>query len=128
MPQPVLLFGKFLRTTARADHDADLPLLIHRHVLGLKSSVGDGFARGGHAQRHDPADMFAFVGGDPGELVEVLHFAGDLYGTGAGIEACDPLHTTFSVKHGATERRPANSIRADHAHAGDHDSRFHATL
>ena len=48
VPEPVLLFGKFLRAAAGAENHADLALFVHRHGGGIEARVLDGFGRGGH--------------------------------------------------------------------------------
>ena len=39
VPEPVLLFGKFLSATARAEDHANLALLLHRHVGVIDAGV-----------------------------------------------------------------------------------------
>ena len=124
-PQAHLLFGEFLRAAARAQHHADFALLLQRQLRGIHAGIAQRFGRRRQRQRHYARNMLALVRVHPGQLVEVLNFAGNLHGQLAGIEAADALHAADAVKHGAAERLVANTVGADRAHSRDDDAFFH---
>jgi oxygen-independent coproporphyrinogen-3 oxidase len=125
VPEPVLLFGKFLRATACSKHDTNLPLLLERKILWPQTGVTESFGRCSQAKRHHPGDMFALSRLDPCQFVELRYFAGDVYRKMSAVKAGDAFHAGFPSQYRAAESLLANSIRADHAHAGNDYSREH---
>ena len=82
MPEPVLLFGKFLGAAPGPENHANLTLLLHRHGGGIESRVLDGFRGRGHGQRHHAGNVFAFARVHPGQFVKLGNLARDLYRQG----------------------------------------------
>ena len=80
IPEPVLLFRKFLSAATRAQNDSYAALLFHRKLLGINTRIRQGLARCRDCQRDNPRNMFALVRINPGQLVKVLNLAGNLHG------------------------------------------------
>src|SRR3954462_1618665 len=70
--------------------------------------------------------MLALALFNPGEVVEIRDFAGDLDRDFIGIKMGDAAHTAFSGENCVGECSVAHSIGADHTHACDYDSSIHA--
>ena len=69
--------------------------------------------------------MLALVGIDPGKLVEIGYFTGNVNRQLAGIKTRDPLHPGLSAHDGATKCILTDPKRADHTHTSDYNSRKH---
>src|ERR1044071_7318510 len=69
--------------------------------------------------------MFALFLVEPGKLVEAGDFAGNLHLDSRWIEPCDSPHAALAGKNGFRKGLIADSIRTDHAHAGNNATPFH---
>ena len=70
--------------------------------------------------------MLPLVRVNPGQFVKAGNLARDLHRQVAGVEARDPPNPACTVERRSAKCLVADAIRADHAHAGDDDSSFHA--
>src|SRR5262249_43358811 len=78
MPKSVLLFGKFLRTTAGAENNTNAALLVWSHSWRIEAGVSQSLRGSSDRKRNRARNVLAFTGVDPGEFVEVLNLAGDV--------------------------------------------------
>src|SRR4029077_4594870 len=127
VPKPVLLFGKFLRATARSQNHAYLALLVERHRRVVESGIFQSLVGSGHGERHYSRYMLALARVDPGEFIEFRNLSGNVYRQAAGIKTRNTLDARSALKHGARERILADAVGADYAHSGNDDASHERT-
>ncbi len=117
--EPVLLFGELLRAAAGTDNHADRSQFVAGHAAGFHGCVGDGFARGGRAERNAARNVGTVLRLHLGGFVKTADFAGYLHLEAGGIEARDSSDTALAGPRGAPEVLSADAVGADNADSGD---------
>src|SRR5919201_717767 len=128
VPQPVLLFREILRATTSTQHDADLPLFLHGHLLNREPGIFEGFCGSRNGHGHYARDVLALFGVNPGEFVKIFHFTCNVHGQMAGIETRDAAYAAFSGEHCTAECVSADAIGAYDPHTSDNCPRIHVVV
>src|SRR5580704_10572054 len=118
--QPVLLFGKLLRSAARADDHSDSPQLLARHRTRLDPRVRYRLARSRDRQRDCARYMLPLLRFHPGGFIEVRDLAGNLHLVVRRVEARDAPHPALPAPRRVPKNLPADAVRAHRAHPRHH--------
>ena len=124
--QPVLFFGEFLRSAARAQNHAETALLFQGQGSRVNSRGLQGFRRRRQGQRQHAGHMLAFPFLHPGQFVEVRDLARDLHLNFRRIETRNASNPAFPLQDSRGERSVPHTVRAHRPHACDHHTSLHS--
>ena|SRR6185312_1447282 len=77
--ETILLLREFLRTTASPDDHAKPAPFIHRQRTGIDACTLERLICGTECKWQDARNVFAVLLFDPGKLVKIRYFAGNLH-------------------------------------------------
>src|ERR1700730_2474695 len=124
--QPVLFFGKFLRSAAGTQNYAKASLLFQGQGSSINSRRMQGFSRRGQRQWQYPRHVLAFAFLHPGQLVEIWHLPGNLHRNFGRIETGNASNPTFSPQGGLGECGVPHTIGTNASHSCDHHASLHS--